>query len=91
MARAVDLPTYNTLVDVCAKNCDYQGAVSLYFTMLQDGISPDQVTFSCIINACAMTRRVNDAEYWFQTMSALNLPVNIACLNALLKVFFEID
>jgi pentatricopeptide repeat protein len=72
-----DVMAYTTAIAGCSEAGEYTHAISLISEMRKEGIQPNVMTFSAVINACAtasakMARRRDEEDYTMSTTSGNN-------------------
>lgn len=53
---------YNSLLDGCSKNCQFNKAFQIYDEMIIDGVTPTTITFNTLIDCCV--RSGNQEKAW---------------------------
>ena len=72
-----DVMAYTTAIAGCSEAGEFTHAISLIGEMRKEGIQPNVMTFSAVINACAtasakMARRREEEDYTFSTTTGNN-------------------
>ncbi|KAJ7542549.1 hypothetical protein O6H91_09G000100 [Diphasiastrum complanatum] len=60
--------SWNAMIVGYAQNGLGKEALALYEQMKQEGVQPDNVTFTCVLSACAHSRLVDEGRYVFDSM-----------------------
>ncbi|KAL9268404.1 Pentatricopeptide repeat-containing protein [Drosera capensis] len=88
-ALKLDLFTYSTIIKIFADAKLWQMALGIKEDMVSAGVTPNTVTWSSLINACAKTGHVDQAAHLFEEMLLAGCEPNTRCLNTLLNAFVE--
>ncbi|XP_074581710.1 pentatricopeptide repeat-containing protein At5g66520-like [Curcuma longa] len=64
-----DLICWNTLISGFGSHGRSMEAIGFFNTMLQEGIKPNDITFTCILVACAHSCLVEEAHKYFKMMT----------------------
>ena len=59
--------------------------------MKMQGLTPNSVTYGCLIDACVKNRFINQAVEVYESMKADNLPMNTIILTTLIKGFARVQ
>lgn len=83
-----DVVTWNALIAAFSQNCDYKQAALCLENMRQGGWNPDEVTFLCVLSACAHNGLVKEGSTHFKSMVEDHciLPLQ-EHLNAMVELF----
>lgn len=65
------LSTFNTMISLGAQVQDPQFTMQWYGKLLERGLKPDQITYSCIIHCYAQMGDKLNAEKWFNEMRGM--------------------
>ncbi|KAJ7542131.1 hypothetical protein O6H91_10G091000 [Diphasiastrum complanatum] len=60
--------SWSAMIAGYAQNGLGKEALALYEQMKQEGVQPDNVTFTCVLSACAHSRLVDEGRYVFDSM-----------------------
>ncbi|KAJ7542119.1 hypothetical protein O6H91_10G090800 [Diphasiastrum complanatum] len=63
-----DVVSWSAMIAGYAQNGLGKEALALYEQMKQEGVQPDNVTFTCVLSACAHSRLVDEGRYVFDSM-----------------------
>ncbi|KAJ7542125.1 hypothetical protein O6H91_10G090900 [Diphasiastrum complanatum] len=63
-----DVVSWNAMIAGYAQNGLGKEALALYEQMKQEGVQPDNVTFTCVLSACAHSRLVDEGRCIFDSM-----------------------
>ncbi|KAH7297887.1 hypothetical protein KP509_25G017200 [Ceratopteris richardii] len=83
-----DVVSWNALVAGYAQHGHCEKAMDSFHQMQQEGFSPDEVTFSCILKACASLRKVQRGkELHAKIVGTVSMVNNTVLGNALLDMY----
>jgi pentatricopeptide repeat protein len=60
--------SWNALIAGYAQQGHWQEVVESFGQMQREGISPDEVTFLCLLNACSHSGKPDDAQIYYESM-----------------------
>ncbi|KAJ7278093.1 hypothetical protein O6H91_06G050200 [Diphasiastrum complanatum] len=63
-----DVVSWSAMIAGYAQNGLGKEALALYEQMKQEGVQPNNITFTCILSACAHSRLVDEGRYVFDSM-----------------------
>ncbi|XP_008778507.4 pentatricopeptide repeat-containing protein At3g16610-like isoform X1 [Phoenix dactylifera] len=66
-----DIVSWNTLITGYGIHGLGNEAILLFYTMVADGLLPDDITFICLISACSHSGLVTEGKHWFHAMSQI--------------------
>ncbi|KAG6538653.1 pentatricopeptide repeat-containing protein At5g66520-like [Zingiber officinale] len=64
-----DLICWNTMISGFGSHSHSTKAIDFFKTMLQEGVKPNDITFTCILAACAHSCLVEEARHYFKMMT----------------------
>jgi pentatricopeptide repeat protein len=66
---AWDIVSWNTMIAGYGIHGLGRDATTLFLGMKNEGFTPDDVTFICLISACSHSGLVTEGKHWFRTMT----------------------
>ncbi|KAH7436565.1 hypothetical protein KP509_05G026100 [Ceratopteris richardii] len=85
---ARDAVSWNALIAGYAEQCKGEEALACFDLMQQEGISPDRVTFTCILKACASIGAIDKGKYFHDEIRRQGLlKHDIVLGNALVDMY----
>ncbi|KAI5064466.1 hypothetical protein GOP47_0021136 [Adiantum capillus-veneris] len=88
MLKNKDVFTWTALIGGCAQNGGDQDAVGYFEQMKHEGLSPDAVTFICVLRACGNMRALEKGEQIHDEIAKQGLlDTNTELGNALLTMY----
>ncbi|KAH7301556.1 hypothetical protein KP509_23G032000 [Ceratopteris richardii] len=79
---------WNALIKGCAQHGQSKQAITLFKSLQSKNLSPDPVTFACILKACGSMGLVDDAYAHFTSMSAMyGIEPDLEHYNCMVDIF----
>ena len=79
---------YNALINSCARDTDFEGAMKAYDRLVESGQSPDEITFEGLILAAAKKpETLTEAKKLLQEAMDMGLRPTLPTYNALVRGF----
>ena len=67
--QARNIVSWNALIAGYAQNGRESEALSCFSRALKEGLSPNEVTFLCVLNACNHSRKLDEAQTFYDNMN----------------------
>ena len=81
---------YNALINSCARDTDFEGAMKAYDRLVESGQSPDEITFEGLILAAAKKpETLTEAKKLLQEAMDMGLRPTLPTYNALVRVLVD--
>ncbi|XP_024539627.1 pentatricopeptide repeat-containing protein At3g20730 [Selaginella moellendorffii] len=72
-----DVITWNSLLAACVEQCCHEEALQLFRQMqTEKRVFPDKITFSCVLNACAVLMDLSQGRKVHECLGELGMDVN---------------
>lgn len=82
-----DVVSWSTMIAGYAEHGQAEEALELYKKMQSEGTEPNEVTFSCILKACASTAAVEEGEAIHEEIVRRGLETDLIIGNALIDMY----
>ncbi|KAH7352739.1 hypothetical protein KP509_19G061300 [Ceratopteris richardii] len=86
-SREHDILEWNALIAGEAQHSCVIEVLQLYNQMQQHGVEPNQITFTCILKACAIANVLTTGKEFHAYLVGRNLQMDVVLTNALLNIY----
>ncbi|XP_074291095.1 pentatricopeptide repeat-containing protein At4g35850, mitochondrial [Silene latifolia] len=84
MGLVPDVALYNFLISTCGKSRNSEHAIQILEEMKRSEVKPTGQTYICLLNACAVTGRIDRVHAIVRDMTAAGLGLNKFCYAGLI-------
>lgn len=80
-----NVEAYTELIDAYAKSSQLERALTLFQTMKERGVDPNEITFTCLVSGLALKKEVAQARKLIRYMSSVGIQPTCATYSALIS------